>query len=108
MGTLIVDLRNILDIRDLCRRTICRTKRAAMATMTVQQAYEMAVRLQQAGRMREALSLYQQIVAHQPDFARGWYMLAVMEQQAGRSEEALALIAKAISLDPPSAAFHML
>ena len=78
-----------------------------MPTMTVQQAYELAVKHHQAGQLREAETIYKQLIAQQPNYAHAHYMLAVLGHQVGRSTDAIPLIDKAISLRPELPDFHM-
>jgi tetratricopeptide (TPR) repeat protein len=78
-----------------------------MATMSTQQAYDLAVQHHRAGQFQQAETIYRQIIAQQPNHAAGHYMLAVMGHQFGRSADALPLIDKAISLNPGSPDYHM-
>ena len=77
-----------------------------MATMTVQQAYELAVRLGQAGRGEEAQSLCRQIVEHQPGFAPAWSMLAGIAHQTGKMDQAIEAYRKLAALEPANADVH--
>ena len=71
-----------------------------MTQLTIQQAYALAVRQHQAGRVAEAQSLLRQIVAHDPGHADAIQLLGVVSHQIGRSEEGLELIRRAIALNP--------
>lgn len=77
-----------------------------MPSLTLQQAYELAVAHQDAGRLREAESLYRQILAHQPGHAPTVRMLGLLAFQCGRSSEALELIHRAIALNPHDSTYH--
>ena len=68
--------------------------------MTIPQAFDLALRRHQAGRLAEAEALYRQILAVQPNHADALHLLGVMAQQVGRHDLALELIRKAIVLDP--------
>ena len=74
--------------------------------MTLEQAYELALQHHQSGRLREAESLYRQILAHQPNHTGATQMLGVLAHQMGRNQESLELLNRAISLDPNQASCH--
>jgi len=78
-----------------------------MATMSLQQAYDLAVQHHRAGEFQQAETIYRQLISQQPNHAPSHYMLAVMGHQFGQSAQALPLIDKAISLNPGSPDYHM-
>jgi predicted O-linked N-acetylglucosamine transferase (SPINDLY family) len=79
---------------------------SAVTQLTIQQAYALAVRQHQAGRIAEAQALLRQIVAHDPGHADAIQLLGVVSHQLGRSAEGLELIRRAIALNPGAAGYH--
>ena len=71
-----------------------------MPSLTLQQALDLAMKHQQAGRLVEAESLYRQILSHQPDHAAALHMLGMLAHQKGRDSEAVELLKRAIQLNP--------
>ena len=71
-----------------------------MATLTVQQAFETALRHHQVGRLAEAGQLYQQILGVQPDHAPALEMLGRLAHQTGQPETALSLLRRAMEIQP--------
>lgn len=65
-----------------------------------------AVQLHQAGRLRKAQSLYQQVLRIQPDNADALHLSGLANHQLGIHEEAYALIGRAIAANPSAAPFH--
>lgn len=74
--------------------------------MTIGEAYNLAVQHHQAGRLREAESLYRQILAQQPAHADSLHMLGLLAFQTGHHADGERLITEAIHLNPQSAAYH--
>ena len=77
-----------------------------MAQLTIQQAFDLALRHHQAGRLQEAEQLYRQILAQQPRHADAIHHLGVIALQEGRDDMALDLIRRAIALNPGSSEAH--
>ena len=77
-----------------------------MAQLTIQQAFDLALQHQQAGRLREAEQLCRQILARQPEHADAMHNLGVMTHQAGRNDLAVDLIRRAVALRPNNADTH--
>ena len=48
-----------------------------MSQLRLQQAFELAVRHHQAGRLREAEGIYRQVLRHQPGHADALHLLGV-------------------------------
>jgi lipoprotein NlpI len=71
-----------------------------MPSLTLEQAYELAVRHHTSGRPGEAESLYRQILTLNPSHAGALSMLGVLLGQSGRLQEGLQLARQATSLDP--------
>jgi predicted O-linked N-acetylglucosamine transferase (SPINDLY family) len=87
---------------------MCRWQRmlAAMPAFTLEQAFQVALARHQAGQLREAESLYRQILAQQPEHGDSLHMLGVLTHQAGEHGAAAQLIRKAIELLPGHAGCH--
>jgi Tfp pilus assembly protein PilF len=73
---------------------------ALMAQLSIQQAFDLASRHQQTGRLREAEELYHQILAMQPEHTDALRNLGLIAQQAGRYGVAADLFRRAILLKP--------
>ena len=71
--------------------------------MTLQHAFEQAVRHHGAGQLGEAEALCRQILRYQPDHADALHMLGVLAGQAGRHAEAIELVRRAVRLNPSAA-----
>jgi protein O-GlcNAc transferase len=71
-----------------------------MAPITIQQALDLAVQHHQAGRLREAETLYRQVLAQQPQHVGAMHLLGVIAHQAGRNDIAVDLIRRAILICP--------
>lgn len=74
--------------------------------MSLQDAFRLALSHHQAGRLREAESLYRQILAVAPAHADSWHLLGVVAHQAGQQREAIRLISEAIRLAPQAADYY--
>ncbi len=72
-------------------------------TMTLTDAFRLAVQHHQAGRLPEAEGIYRQIIAAAPAFADAWQLLGALALQVGQPQTALELIDQAISLTPADA-----
>jgi predicted O-linked N-acetylglucosamine transferase (SPINDLY family) len=71
-----------------------------MSELTIQQAFDLAVRCHQAGRVQEAEQLYRQILQQQPQHSDAIHLLGVIAHQMGQNDVALDLIRRAIALNP--------
>ncbi len=65
-----------------------------------------ALQLHQAGRIRKAEAIYQQIVQVQPTHADAQHLLGLVSHQTGKHDLAYTHITRAISLNPNAALFH--
>jgi len=74
--------------------------------MDLQRTFEAAVAHHRAGRIREAESLYRQILQSNPSHADSLQMLSLAAHQAGRDQQALELITRAIAIQPHAAPYH--
>lgn len=70
------------------------------------QAMAHAIQLHQAGRIRKAEAIYQQVVQQMPGNADAQHLLGLVYHQTGKHALAYAHISRAISLDPKGALFH--
>ena len=77
-----------------------------MEQLTIQQAFELAVRHHQAGRLQEAEQLYRQIVAERPGHWGAMHYLGLIAHHNGRNDAAVDLIRRAIALRPDFAEAH--
>ena len=75
----------------------------------IDQAFQIAVRHHQAGRLSQAQLLYRDILSKQPDHADALHFLGVIAAQAGQHETAVNLIGRAIGLKPddPDALYNL-
>jgi tetratricopeptide (TPR) repeat protein/SAM-dependent methyltransferase len=64
------------------------------------------MRLHQAGRVQEAATIYQQVLAFNPDHADANHLLGVLVNGSGRPEAALDLISRAIKAAPNQPIYH--
>ncbi|HEX4792706.1 MAG TPA: tetratricopeptide repeat protein [Humisphaera sp.] len=71
----------------------------------LQQKYALAASHQQAGRLREAEALCQQILAQDPNHADSLHLLGLIAHQSGHHAEAIGLIQRAIRLNPSAAIY---
>jgi hypothetical protein len=77
-----------------------------MAQLTIQQAFDLAVRQHQAGRLHEAESLYRQIVAIDSGFFKAHCNLGLVLAAQGRLDEAIAAYRAATAIHPNLAEAH--
>jgi len=77
-----------------------------MVQATIQQALKLAVQHHQSGRLQDAQTLYQQILAVQPNHADAMHLLGVIAHQRKQNQAALELIGKAITINPAVAIYH--
>jgi protein O-GlcNAc transferase len=71
-----------------------------MPQLTIQQAFELALRHHQADQLQQAEQIYRQILAQQPKHAEALHLLGVIAYQGGRYDLAVDLILQAIALNP--------
>ena len=71
-----------------------------MTTVTVQQAFELALAHHRAGRLREAEAVYRQILAQSPEQPETLYFLGLIARQTNRPAEAAALWRRATVARP--------
>jgi tetratricopeptide (TPR) repeat protein len=78
-----------------------------MTKLTLQQAFELAVRHHQAGQLSLAETLYRQILAQNPGHFGAMQYLGLVAHQAGQSGAAVDLIRRAIALQPNNAEAYL-
>ena len=67
---------------------------------------DQALEAHRAGRVREAIALYDRLLAAQPGLARAMQLKGAALFTAGQHEKGIALIRKAIEIEPDVADFH--
>jgi protein O-GlcNAc transferase len=72
----------------------------------LQESFESAMRLHQAGDLAKAETIYRQVLAQEPSHADAMQMLGMLAHQVGRNDEAIQLIQRAISINPNWPDFH--
>src|SRR6187402_3021235 len=77
-----------------------------MPDLTLQQARDLGVRLLGGGRLNQAESVFNQILAHVPDDAESLHLLALVASRRGDARRALDLINQAIARSPGAAIYH--
>ena len=77
-----------------------------MPSVTVQQAFALALEHHQAGRWADAEALYRQILAMQPRNSDTMHLLGVIAHQKGQNDSAMQLIGQAIALNPMDPGAH--
>jgi predicted O-linked N-acetylglucosamine transferase (SPINDLY family) len=77
-----------------------------MTRVTIEQAIEIALARQRAGRLAEAEAIYRQVLAEVPDHADALQLLGLVAGQVGDLATACALLGRAIALEPAVAEHH--
>jgi Flp pilus assembly protein TadD len=77
-----------------------------MAQLTIQQTFDLALRHQQAGRLRDAEQLYRQVLARQPEHAIAIHNLGVIALQVGHYDVAMELLRRFIAVNPNDPEAH--
>ncbi|MGD0389079.1 MAG: tetratricopeptide repeat protein [Tepidisphaeraceae bacterium] len=77
-----------------------------MTQREIEQAMQIAVQNQQAGKLGEAELIYRQILAGQPNHANALHLLGAIAIQVGRLDAGIELIRRAIAIDPAIAEYH--
>ena len=75
-----------------------------MPGLTTQELYQQAMQHHQAGRLREAETLYRQVLSAEPQHVEAMGMLARLALQVGQIEPAIELLQRAIRQQPGNAA----
>jgi len=74
--------------------------------MSLQQALDLAVQHHQAGRLREADTIYRKILAADPNNSHALHLTGLLASQVGQTDVAVDYIRRAITLNPTAAHFH--
>jgi Flp pilus assembly protein TadD len=74
---------------------------------TVDQLYDEAIDLQQAGKLEEAVGKLQGLIVSHPDYALGHAALSVFYGKLGRQDEAIEHARKVCELEPDDPFSHM-
>ena len=77
-----------------------------MADITLAQALEQGMKLQQAGQLDEAERLYRAVLDAEANNADALHLLGIIEQQRGRHDRAIPLFHQAIAARPDAAEFR--
>jgi tetratricopeptide (TPR) repeat protein len=73
---------------------------------TIPEAYSIALKHYQGGRLQAAEQIYRQILAADPCQPDAAHLLGVIAYRVGNHEQAVAYMSRAISLQEPTALFH--
>jgi predicted TPR repeat methyltransferase len=85
-------------MQDLLRQTTEDVEESAPRELTVEEALEIAIYLQQRDQLAEADAVYRQIFAVAPDHPRALHFAGILAHQLGRPTDGVALIEKSLSL----------
>jgi tetratricopeptide (TPR) repeat protein len=73
---------------------------------TIQEAFEIGIAHQQAGRLSEAAEIYRRIVAAEPGYEPAWYFLGTIAFDTGDAQAAANLFCRVVELKPDFAIAH--
>ncbi|HTW93361.1 MAG TPA: tetratricopeptide repeat protein [Tepidisphaeraceae bacterium] len=76
--------------------------------MTVEEAMQIAIAHQRAGRRADAENVYRQILAQNPNHTEALSQLAQIANEAGQTQLAVDLMHRAVEINPFVAAYHYL
>jgi tetratricopeptide (TPR) repeat protein len=71
-----------------------------MSALSIDQTFQLALKQHQAGAIAQAQSMYEQVIARQPDHAGALLFLGVIEHQLGRNDAALKLMQRSLAIQP--------
>jgi len=74
--------------------------------LTIQQAFDHALTLQNTGHLADAEAVYRQIISVDPKHINAMQMLGVLLAQTGRPDAGLELVRQASRLNPAAASCH--
>jgi tetratricopeptide (TPR) repeat protein len=74
--------------------------------MSLQQALDLAVQHHQAGRLREADTIYRKVLAADPNNPHALHLTGLLASQVGQTDVAVDYIRRAIALNPTAAHYH--
>jgi protein O-GlcNAc transferase len=78
----------------------------AQKTVTLREAFDLALRLHRSGQLAGAERLYEQILAQQPNEPDALQLLGLIAHDQGRHDQAVQLISRAVALSPVVAEYH--
>src|ERR1700683_5315085 len=81
-------------------------EKADSTTMTLQQALDLAVQHHQAGRLREADTIYRKVLQADPNNPHALHLTGLLASKVGQADVAVDYIRRAIALNPTAAHYH--
>jgi tetratricopeptide (TPR) repeat protein len=81
-------------------------EKADSTTMTLQQALDLAIQHHQAGRLREADTIYRKILEADPNNPHALHLTGLLASQVGQTDVAVEYIGRAIALNPTAAHYY--
>ena len=69
-------------------------------TVDVCSGLQEAVLLHQSGQLKQAATIYQQVLDIEPENANALHLLGLVSHQSGQSETAITLIKQALNISP--------
>src|SRR6478609_11740014 len=78
-----------------------------MPSLSIEQAFQMAVHCQHRGDLPQAESILRQILKYQPDLPEALNLLGVTLHQLSKRDEAIDAIRRAIRIDTLRSEFHV-
>ena len=78
-----------------------------MPELTIQQAFDLALRYHQAGNLAEAEAIYREILVRQPNSADALHLMGLIAAKKGNREFGIELIKRAISINPKEAGYYV-
>ncbi len=92
-------------LRDLLGQTL-KAEEEPSRELTLEEALEIAIQLQQDDRLVEADAVYSQILAAAPDHPRALHYAGVLAHQLGRGSDGIALMERSLAAVPDRADWH--
>jgi len=92
-------------LRDLLGQTL-KADEEPSRELTLEEALEIAIQLQQDDRLAEADAVYSQILAAAPDHPRALHYAGVLAHQLGRSSDGIALMERSLAAVPDRADWY--
>jgi protein O-GlcNAc transferase len=78
----------------------------AQKTVTLREAFDLAMRLHRSDRLAEAERIYHQILAQDPNDPDALQLLGLIAHDQGRHDQAVQLISRAVAVNPAVAEYH--
>ena len=83
-----------------------REQNQGQKTLSIEQAFSLALKYHQVDRLAEAEAIYRKILKIQPEHYATWHHLGVIAKQCGNNKLAVELIGKALAIKPNYAEAH--